>query len=124
MVKNRKNKEANSNTSRPKDEAEVKQIPNTRSEFIKKELDKPKPPKNVVVPVPVIVKILVFSLALIFLPIGSYFYTLDRYFNGNSTYSALLAAGVANVIAIGYVIAAVIEDQSSESSSTESKKNK
>jgi hypothetical protein len=50
MVKNRKNKEATSNTSRPKDEAEAKQIPNTRSEFIKKELDKPKPPKNVVVP--------------------------------------------------------------------------
>ncbi|KAK3695089.1 VMA21-like domain-containing protein [Podospora appendiculata] len=76
------------------------------------------------VPTAVIVKLLAFTFAMIILPIGSYFATVDTIFKGNSTFAGALAAVMANVVLIGYVIAAMKEDQSDqlEESAREKKK--
>ncbi|KAK3337207.1 VMA21-like domain-containing protein [Cercophora scortea] len=76
------------------------------------------------VPTAVIVKLLAFTFAMIILPIGSYFATVDTIFKGNSTFAGALAAVMANVVLIGYVIAAMKEDQSDqlEESAKEKKK--
>lgn len=50
---------------------------------------------------------------MIFFPIGTYFITVDRYFEGNATYAGISAAVMANVVLIGYVIAAILEDNQS-----------
>ncbi|KAK8181550.1 vacuolar ATPase assembly integral membrane protein VMA21 [Phyllosticta capitalensis] len=60
----------------------------------------------------VIMKLLGFTLAMIVLPIGSYFLTVNTIFRGNSTLAGGLAAVMANVVLIGYVIVAFKEDQS------------
>lgn len=44
-------------------------------------------------------------------PITAYYVARDRLFNGNATYSGGFAAFVANVVLVGYVIAAFMEDQ-------------
>ncbi|KIW07675.1 uncharacterized protein PV09_01615 [Verruconis gallopava] len=75
------------------------------------------------VPTEVIVKLLGFTFAMIVLPIGSYFATVNTVFKGNSTFAGALAAVVANVVLIGYVIVAVREDQS-ESTGLAAKKGK
>ncbi|KAL1852783.1 hypothetical protein VTK73DRAFT_9157 [Phialemonium thermophilum] len=64
------------------------------------------------VPTDVIVKLLAFTLAMIVAPIGSYFLTVDNLFGGNATYAGALAAVMANVVLIGYVVVAMREDQS------------
>jgi len=64
------------------------------------------------VPAHVIYKLLGFTLAMVVGPIGSYFLTLNTLFGGNSTYAGALAAIMANVVLIGYVIVAFQEDQS------------
>jgi len=64
------------------------------------------------VPSHVIYKLLGFTFAMVVLPIGSYFVTVDTLFKGNSTYAGALAAIMANVVLIGYVIVAMNEDQS------------
>ncbi|KAK8203625.1 VMA21-like domain-containing protein [Phyllosticta capitalensis] len=64
------------------------------------------------VPASVIMKLLGFTLAMIVLPIGSYFLTVNTIFRGNSTLAGGLAAVMANVVLIGYVIVAFKEDQS------------
>jgi len=63
------------------------------------------------VPAHVIYKLLGFTLAMVVGPIGSYFLTLNTIFGGNSTYAGALAAIIANVVLIGYVIVAFQEDQ-------------
>jgi hypothetical protein len=77
----------------------------------------------------VIVKLLGFTFAMIILPIGSYFATVNTVFkgissplsmvnitdilqSGNSTWAGALAALMANVVLIGYVIVAMTEDDS------------
>lgn len=82
----------------------------------------------------VIVKLLAFTFAMIVGPIGSYFLTVNTLFKGrsfprfhsdtrrefanwsvwkgNSTYAGALAAIMANVVLVGYVIVAMKEDQS------------
>ncbi|KAH7027480.1 uncharacterized protein B0I36DRAFT_327177 [Microdochium trichocladiopsis] len=64
------------------------------------------------VPTHVILKLLAATLAMIVLPIGSYFATLHTFFNGNASYAGGFAAVMANVVLIGYVIVAMNEDES------------
>ncbi|KAF2146935.1 uncharacterized protein K452DRAFT_242161 [Aplosporella prunicola CBS 121167] len=64
------------------------------------------------VPSSVIIKLLGFTLAMVTLPIGTYFLTVNSVFKGNSTFAGGLAAVVANVVLIAYVIVAMKEDQS------------
>ncbi|KAH6646347.1 vacuolar ATPase assembly integral membrane protein VMA21 [Truncatella angustata] len=68
------------------------------------------------VPAHVILKLLAFTLAMIVVPIGSYYVTVNTLFRGtcNSTYAGALAAIMANVVLIGYVIVAYTEDQSDQ----------
>ncbi|KAK2073018.1 hypothetical protein P8C59_007332 [Phyllachora maydis] len=64
------------------------------------------------VPTAVIVKLLGFTLAMVVVPIGSYFLTVDMVFGGNSTLAGALAAVMANVVLVAYVVTAMREDQS------------
>ncbi|KAI4747470.1 hypothetical protein E4T50_02183 [Aureobasidium sp. EXF-12298] len=63
------------------------------------------------VPQHVIVKLLLFTFAMIILPISSYFLTLNTLYSaGNSTFAGATAAIIANIVLIGYVIVAMRED--------------
>ncbi|KAI1656997.1 hypothetical protein F4813DRAFT_361236 [Daldinia decipiens] len=66
------------------------------------------------VPIGVIIKLLAFTFAMVVVPIGSYFLTVNTIFRGNSTYAGALAAIMANVVLLGYVIVAMNEDQSEQ----------
>ncbi|KAI0117105.1 VMA21-like domain-containing protein [Daldinia grandis] len=66
------------------------------------------------VPIDVIIKLLAFTFAMVVVPIGSYFITVNTIFKGNSTYAGALAAIMANVVLVGYVIVAMNEDQSEQ----------
>ncbi|RMY42381.1 hypothetical protein D0864_16112 [Hortaea werneckii] len=92
-------------------------------------------PSNIspAVPGSVIAKLLGFTFAMVTLPLGSYFASLSvppqrsltRTFTGNSTYAGALAALMANVVLIGYVIVAFQDDQSErEADEAEKKKSK
>jgi hypothetical protein len=59
----------------------------------------------------VLAKLLVFSLAIIALPISTYFISVDRLFSGNATYGAILAIIMTNVLIALYVVAAFMEDR-------------
>ncbi|KAJ9624962.1 vacuolar ATPase assembly integral membrane protein vma21 [Taxawa tesnikishii (nom. ined.)] len=74
------------------------------------------------VPTNVIVKLLGFTFAMIIMPIGSYFLTLNSLFSGNSTYAGATAAIVANIVLIGYVIVAFKDDQSERAELEEKEK--
>ncbi|KFY27844.1 hypothetical protein V493_03276 [Pseudogymnoascus sp. VKM F-4281 (FW-2241)] len=64
------------------------------------------------VPMHVIVKLLAFTFAMVVVPIGSYFLTLNLVFDGNSTFAGATAAFMANVVLVGYIVVAMREDQS------------
>jgi len=74
------------------------------------------------VPAHVIFKLLGFTLAMIVGPIGTYFLTLNNVFGGNSTYAGATAAIMANVVLVGYVIVAFMEDQSESIEAAEKEK--
>ncbi|KAK4464902.1 hypothetical protein QBC42DRAFT_262585 [Cladorrhinum samala] len=78
------------------------------------------------VPAAVIFKLLAFTFGMIVIPIGSYYVTVDNLFNGNSTYAGALAAIMANVVLIGYILVAMAEDKSDreEEKRKESKKDR
>ncbi|KAM4059420.1 VMA21-like domain-containing protein [Hirsutella rhossiliensis] len=78
------------------------------------------------VPKHVIFKLLGFTLAMIVVPIGSYFLTVDTVFKGNSSYAGALAALLANVVLIAYVVVAMNEDESERkgASKMESRKDR
>ncbi|PFH61892.1 hypothetical protein XA68_15908 [Ophiocordyceps unilateralis] len=82
--------------------------------FIDKDAQSPEEPSNITPAVPkhVIVKLLAFTFAMIVLPIGSYFLSVDTVFKGNSSYAGGFAALLANVVLIAYVIVAMNEDES------------
>ncbi|KAI5194398.1 hypothetical protein E4T39_08677 [Aureobasidium subglaciale] len=92
------------------------------------------------VPQHVIVKLLLFSFAMIVLPISSYFLTVDNLFSGNyglftkpisllptnlsgnSTFAGATAAILANVVLIGYIIVAMREDAGERAEAEENDK--
>ncbi|KAG8164776.1 hypothetical protein KVR01_005051 [Diaporthe batatas] len=76
------------------------------------------------VPMDVIVKLLAFTFAMIVVPIGSYFATVNTVFKGNSTFAGATAAIMANVVLIAYVIVAMREDQSEQYDKKEGKKDR
>ncbi|KAK1752368.1 VMA21-like domain-containing protein [Echria macrotheca] len=76
------------------------------------------------VPAAVIMKLLAFTFAMIVIPIGSYFVTVDTLFKGNTTYAGGLAAIMANAVLIGYIIVAMAEDQSDRENEKEGKKDR
>lgn len=59
----------------------------------------------------VIKTLLAFTAAMVIFPIGSYFLTVNTIFRGNSTFAGGFAALVANVVLIGYVVVAWMDDQ-------------
>lgn len=59
----------------------------------------------------VIRTLLGFTAAMVILPIGSYFVTINTIFRGNSTIAGGFAALMANVVLVGYVIVAWKDDQ-------------
>ncbi|KAK3107964.1 vacuolar ATPase assembly integral membrane protein vma21 [Teratosphaeriaceae sp. CCFEE 6253] len=61
-----------------------------------------------------IAKLLAFTFAMVTLPIGSYFMSLNMLFGGNSTYAGGFAAFMANVVLIGYVIVAFQDDKTEQ----------
>ncbi|EMF10601.1 vacuolar ATPase assembly integral membrane protein VMA21 [Sphaerulina musiva SO2202] len=74
------------------------------------------------VPASVIYKLLGFTFAMITFPIGSYFLSVNLLFGGNSTYAGGLAALVANVVLIGYVVVAFNDDKSEREAAIEEEK--
>lgn len=61
---------------------------------------------------PAVIKtLLAFTAAMVVIPIGSYFVTVNTIFKGNSTFAGGFAALMANVVLIGYIILAWKEDQ-------------
>ncbi|KAI9727886.1 MAG: vacuolar ATPase assembly integral membrane protein vma21 [Chrysothrix sp. TS-e1954] len=66
------------------------------------------------VPASVVIKLLFFTFLMVVGPIGLYFLTSRTIFKGNATYSGITAAVAANVVLVGYIIAAVREDQGDE----------
>ncbi|KAF2963542.1 hypothetical protein GQX73_g10030 [Xylaria multiplex] len=76
------------------------------------------------VPMDVIIKLLAFTFAMVVIPIGSYFLTVNTIFSGNSTYAGALAAILANVVLVGYVVVAMNEDQSDQLEAEKKQKQK
>ncbi|KAI4684863.1 vacuolar ATPase assembly integral membrane protein vma21 [Alternaria novae-zelandiae] len=76
------------------------------------------------VPSSVIWKLMSFTFAMITLPIGTYFFSVNFVFKGNATWAGGLAALMANVVLIAYVIMAFKDDQEEMREEAEkSKKN-
>ncbi|KAL6711844.1 vacuolar ATPase assembly integral membrane protein vma21 [Coniothyrium glycines] len=63
------------------------------------------------VPISVIWKLMGFTFAMIVLPISTYFFSVNFVFGGNATYAGGLAALMANVVLIAYVVMAFKDDQ-------------
>lgn len=64
----------------------------------------------------VIKTLLGFTAAMVIVPIGSYFVTVNTIFKGNTSYAGGLAALMANVVLIGYILVAYLEDQDDQNS--------
>ncbi|EJD48578.1 hypothetical protein AURDEDRAFT_162535 [Auricularia subglabra TFB-10046 SS5] len=56
-------------------------------------------------------KLLVFSVALAVVPVGSYFLSINYVYNGNATYAAITAVVAANLVFAAFIVAAVSEDR-------------
>ncbi|KAI3640063.1 hypothetical protein MIR68_000941 [Amoeboaphelidium protococcarum] len=60
----------------------------------------------------VFAKLILFTALMLIAPLGTYFYTTKYMFGGNTTYGAIAAVAVTNIVMIGYVILAYSEDSS------------
>ncbi|CAG8450845.1 18582_t:CDS:2 [Acaulospora morrowiae] len=62
----------------------------------------------------VVFKLYLHTLLMVFLPLGTYFFTAKYCFEGEfkTTYAALSAAGIANVVLLSFIITAFVEDSS------------
>ncbi|KYK56007.1 VMA21-like domain-containing protein [Drechmeria coniospora] len=105
----------------------TRRIISTEKNFLDQD-DKPEEKSNIspAVPKHVIFKLLGFTLAMIIVPIGSYFLTVNTIFQGNSSYAGGMAALLANVVLVAYVIVAMNEDESEgkDAAKKESKKER
>ena len=70
-------------------------------------------PSNIrpAVATPIIAKLLLCTLLLVTVPLGTFFLSLRTIFRGNNTYAGALAAIMANVVLVGYLLVAVWDDQ-------------
>ncbi|GAA5851304.1 hypothetical protein JCM8547_004202 [Rhodosporidiobolus lusitaniae] len=59
----------------------------------------------------VLAKLGAFTLAMVLLPIGTYYASRDFVFSGDTTFSAIAAVTVANIILVGFIYIAFREDQ-------------
>ncbi|KZV69188.1 hypothetical protein PENSPDRAFT_686547 [Peniophora sp. CONT] len=59
----------------------------------------------------VLFKLILFSIALGVVPLGSYFASEKYIFNGNSTYAAVVAIIGANVVLVTYILLSVMDDK-------------
>ncbi|KAJ5594113.1 Vacuolar ATPase assembly integral membrane protein vma21 [Penicillium hispanicum] len=76
------------------------------------------------VPKDVIFKLLAFTAAMVILPIGMYFLTVNSVFSGNATWAGITAALTANLVLFGYIYVAWKEDQSDRLEAEKSKSKK
>merc|ERR1711939_377100 len=74
------------------------------------------------VPAHVIYKLLGFTAAMVCVPIGSYFLTLNLFFRGKAVWAGACAAIMANVVLIAYIIVAMKEDQSEKIEAEQNRK--
>ncbi|BGP31999.1 vacuolar ATPase assembly integral membrane protein vma21 [Rhodotorula toruloides] len=71
----------------------------------------------------VVTKLAIFTLAMVLLPIGTYYLTRDFLFGPhNLTYPAIAAVTVANLILVGFVYVAFREDQAEQDREKEAKR--
>ncbi|EEH19250.1 hypothetical protein PABG_01569 [Paracoccidioides brasiliensis Pb03] len=61
-------------------------------------------------------KLLAFTVLMVCAPLGVYFGTVNRVFEGNSTYAGAYAAVTANLVVLGYILMAIWEDSGAEKS--------
>ena len=66
------------------------------------------------VPAGTIQKLLVFIVALVTLPLGTYFVTKDAVFGGSGSLAGGTAALVANAVLMAYIVVAVKDDRAEE----------
>ncbi|KAK4062624.1 uncharacterized protein Triagg1_9865 [Trichoderma aggressivum f. europaeum] len=102
----------------------TRRIVNSERTILEKDDTEEKSNISPAVPKDVIYKLLGFSAAMIIIPIGSYFATVHTVFNGNSSLAGGMAAVLANVVLISYIVVAMKEDQTDlkEGTKPESKK--
>ncbi|KTW30699.1 hypothetical protein T552_00411 [Pneumocystis carinii B80] len=63
----------------------------------------------------VLFKFFLFSTAMIIVPISSYYLSLRYIFKeNNTTYAAIVAVLMTNVVLVGYIILALIEEKDSQ----------
>lgn len=67
-------------------------------------------------------KLIIFSILMAVVPIGTYFSSLHYLFDGSTTYAGIAAVIAANTVLVGYVVLAFREDVTSSGSSTLSDK--
>ncbi|KAI8344734.1 hypothetical protein BC941DRAFT_497942 [Chlamydoabsidia padenii] len=108
-----KSKASSSSSSSITSKAETATL--TRSESVTKQSSSTRPS----ISTGVIFKLLGFSALLFAGPIGTYFYSIDALFNGNTTYAAGAAALVANLVVIAYILTAMMEDMKTDKADKE-----
>lgn len=59
----------------------------------------------------VLIKLIIFSLSLGVIPIGSYFISEKYFWKGNATYAAITAIIAANLVLVAYIVLSLIEDR-------------
>ncbi|KAF9735766.1 Vacuolar ATPase assembly integral membrane protein vma-21 [Paraphaeosphaeria minitans] len=81
-------------------------------------------PSNIApaVPASVLFKLLSFTFAMVTLPIGTYFFITNYVLVGNNTVAGALAAVMANVVLIAYIVMAYQDDQAEQKEDAEKEK--
>ncbi|KAF2442089.1 vacuolar ATPase assembly integral membrane protein VMA21, partial [Karstenula rhodostoma CBS 690.94] len=81
-------------------------------------------PSNIAPAVPssVLWKLLSFTFAMVTLPLGTYFFVTNYVLVGNNTVAGALAAVMANVVLIAYIVMAYQDDQAEQAEEAEAKK--